>query len=276
MIAPGRWADIVLVEDLENFHAELVIVRGQVAVENGSLLIDLPSGISGLGHAFGPSDTALVKAKISASRSARPLRRPRPRWAQGEVHVIGVIENQAPTRHLRLEVAADGWRGPCRYAAEIWPKLAMVERHQNSGTVQLGLVQGFGFNLPCAVASTVAHDCHQMIVVGTDEEDMALAVNDLAEVGGGQVVVRNGQVIGLVELPIGGLMSNETGRNGRWKGATRPGRFPACGCKLNNPNMQLSLLALVVIPELRISDIGPGRRTTVRLSSGVLKESRHQ
>ena len=76
----------------------------------------------------------------------------------------------------------------------------------------MGLVSGFGFNLPCAIASTVAHDCHQMIVVGTDEKDMALAANKLAEVGGGQVVVKNGQVIGLVELAIGGLMSTETAK----------------------------------------------------------------
>jgi adenine deaminase len=85
---------------------------------------------------------------------------------------------------------------------------------------------------------------------------MAVAVNKLAEVGGGQVVVKNGRVIGLVELGIGGLMSAERAQVVARKAATVLAGFEACGCKLNNPNMQLSLLALVVIPELRISDKG--------------------
>jgi adenine deaminase len=95
-----------------------------------------------------------------------------------------------------------------------------------------------------------------MIVVGTDDESMAVAANRLAECGGGQVVVRNGKVIGQVDLKIAGLMSTEKADVVAKKtGAVLKG-FEACGCKLNNPNMQLSLLALVVIPELRISDKG--------------------
>ena len=135
--------------------------------------------------------------------------------------------------------------------------MALVERHRSTGRVQVGLVQGFGFTEPCAVATTVAHDSHQMIVVGTDEADMALAANRLAEIGGGQVVVRRGEIDWRGDLPIAGLMSNE--RADRWlpqKAATVLAGFRACGCRLNNPNMQLSLLGLVVIPELRISDLG--------------------
>jgi adenine deaminase len=120
----------------------------------------------------------------------------------------------------------------------------------------MGLVSGFGFNCACAIASTVAHDSHQMIVVGTDEKDMALAANKLAEVCGGQVMVKNGQVIGLVELAIGGLMSTEQAGKVAEKANTILNGFRACGCSLNNPNMQLSLLALVVIPELRLTDKG--------------------
>jgi adenine deaminase len=93
-------------------------------------------------------------------------------------------------------------------------------------------------------------------VVGTDEADMALAVNTLGEVGGGQVVVLNGEVIGLVELPIAGLMSAERAEVVARKAATVLAGFKTCGCTLNNPNMTMSLLALVVIPELRISDLG--------------------
>ena len=96
-----------------------------------------------------------------------------------------------------------------RWSKRDLAKVALVERHRGSGQVQVGLVHGFGFNQPCAVATTVAHDSHHMIVVGTDEADMALAANELARCGGGQVVVRQGKVIGQVELPIAGLMSNE-------------------------------------------------------------------
>jgi adenine deaminase len=135
-------------------------------------------------------------------------------------------------------------------------KVAVVERHRGTGRVQVGLVHGFGFTVPCAIGTTVAHDCHQMIVVGTCEADMAMAANELALIGGGQIVVREGKVVGKVELPIAGLMSNERAELVARKAASVLYGFRACGCMLNNPNMQLSLLALVVIPELRISDLG--------------------
>jgi adenine deaminase len=95
-----------------------------------------------------------------------------------------------------------------------------------------------------------------MIVIGTNEADMALAANELARTGGGQVVVKSGNIIGQVELPIAGLMSDERAEIVARKAGTVLDGFRSCGCKLNNPNMQLSLLALVVIPELRISDLG--------------------
>ncbi len=135
-------------------------------------------------------------------------------------------------------------------------KIALVERHRGSGEVQVGYVTGFGFDRRCAVGSTVAHDSHHMIIVGTNEADMALAANELARVGGGQIVVREGEVIGVVELPIAGLMSQEGAETVAQKTDSVLAGFKACGCSLNNPNMQLSLLALVVIPELRISDQG--------------------
>jgi adenine deaminase len=134
--------------------------------------------------------------------------------------------------------------------------VAVVERHEGTGRVQVGLVHGFGFNKQCAIATTVAHDSHHMIVVGTSEANMVIAANELARLGGGQLVVCEGKVIGQVELPIAGLMSNERAELVAKKAATVLDGFKACGCPLNNPNMQLSLLALVVIPELRISDLG--------------------
>jgi adenine deaminase len=95
-----------------------------------------------------------------------------------------------------------------------------------------------------------------MIVVGTDEEQMALAANRLSEINGGQVVVKDGQVIGEVALPIAGLMSNKRAEMVAGEAATVLEGFRQCGCTIANPNMQLSLLALVVIPALRISDLG--------------------
>ena len=95
-----------------------------------------------------------------------------------------------------------------------------------------------------------------MIVVGTDENDMAIAANELARIGGGQIVVRSGKVIGQVELPIAGLMSYERADVVAHKADIVLACLKVCGCNLNNPNMQVSLLGLVVIPELRISDLG--------------------
>ncbi len=117
-------------------------------------------------------------------------------------------------------------------------------------------MHGFGFTEPCAVASTVAHDSHHMLVAGSDEDCMAIAANTLAKCGGGQVVVLNKRVIGLVELKIGGLMSTRRAEDVTREAASVLKGFRSCGCSLNNPNMQLSLLALVVIPALRLSDLG--------------------
>jgi adenine deaminase len=170
-------------------------------------------------------------------------------------NVIGIIENQAPNRHLRIPVTVTGGEvrpDPSRDLA----KAALVERHRSTGNVTVGLVQGFGFKSACAVATSVAHDSHNLIVVGTDEADMALAVNCLQQWGGGQVVVKEGQVIGKVELPIAGLMSGASAEVVAEQAATVLAGFKTCGCNLNNPNMQLSLMGLVVIPELRISDLG--------------------
>jgi len=129
-----------------------------------------------------------------------------------------------------------------------------LEKHEQM--ITMGLVTGFGFTQPCAVATTVAHDSHQLIVVGTDEECMAIAANKLKEVHGGQVVVVNGEITGIVELPIAGLMSNESGQTVARKAANVLAGYKECGSLLNNPNMQVSLLGLVVIPELRLSDLG--------------------
>ncbi len=246
-IAPGRFADILLVEDLREFRADEVIARGRVAARNGQLLIELPS--------FAYPAEVLSSVHLQRQLVPQDFRLEAPRDGEMGAHVIGVVENQAPTRHLKRKVQASN--GEVRLdPSQDLAKVAIVERHQGSGTVQVALVEGFGFKKPCGIASTVAHDCHQMVVVGTSEADMAMAANKLAEAGGGQIVVCEGHVIALVELPIAGLMSNERAEIVAEKAESILEGFRACGCTMNNPNMQLSLIALVVIPALRISDQG--------------------
>ena len=247
MIAPGRYADMVLTSDLVNFRAELVIARGQIVAENGELLADLPC----VQH----PDWAVHSVHLPCPLAAADFRLPSRANPTVMANVIGVIENQAPTQHLRMQVPVTHGEVHADPAHDL-AKIALVERHHGTGRVQVALVQGFGFTERCAVATTVAHDSHHLIVVGTDDAEMAAAVNALAECGGGQVVVRLGQIIGKVELPIAGLMSSARAAVVARQAETVLAGFRACGCTLNNPNMQLSLLGLVVIPALRISDLG--------------------
>lgn len=248
MIAPGRWADVVLVKDLKNFKADLVIAKGQVIAEKGEWNISLPK----FSYPSWATRSVHLKRKLKAGDFKIKVE------GQPSVvraNVIGVIENQAPTKHLVCEMQPVDGELQADLARDI-AKVALVERHHGTGEVMTGFVSGFRFTSRCAIASTVAHDSHHMIVVGTDDESMAVAANSLARAGGGQMVVKEGKVIGQVELKIAGLMSNEKADVVAKKAATILKGFESCGCPLNNPNMQLSLLALVVIPELRISDKG--------------------
>jgi adenine deaminase len=248
MIAPGRWADLVLVQDLKRFVADLVVAKGRVVAENGLSKVQAPTF----------KYPAWAEKSVHLKRPLRPqdfvLKADEPSsrlWA----NVIGVIENQAPTRRLRLEVRAEHGEVRADIGRDL-AKVAVVRRHKGMDGIAVGLVSGFGLSVKCAIASTVAHDCHHLIVVGTDDSEMAMAANELRRNGGGQVVVKEGRVIGMVELSIGGLMSKERVDVVARKAETVLAGFRACGCRLNNANMQLSLLALPVIPELRISDKG--------------------
>jgi len=135
-------------------------------------------------------------------------------------------------------------------------QVALVERHRGTGGVTNGFVSGFGYTESCAIASTVAHDSHHMIVVGTSREDMSEAANRLRDVGGGVSMWKDGEEIALIELPIAGLMTDEPAYRVAAQSDRLMEAMSRCGCELNNAFMQHSLLALVVIPELRISDVG--------------------
>jgi adenine deaminase len=247
MIAPGRYGDVLIVNDLSALEIDRVIAKGKIITEQGKLTVELP--------VYKYPDWVINSIHLGHVLKEEDFRLLVPGEGDFNAHVIGIIENQAPTKHLQRKVSAKLGEIQADIKQDI-AKVAIVERHKATGTVQVGLVSGFGLNAPCAIATTVAHDCHNMIVVGTSEADMALATNKLADMSGGQIVIREGKVIGQVELPIAGLMSNEPAEIVARKAKTILEGFKACGCQLNNPNMQLSLLALVVIPELRISDLG--------------------
>lgn len=249
MIAPGRFADILIMDDLSEVAVDMVIAKGKLIAQKKRVIIEKP--------VFSYPDWAVHSIHIGRNFTAEDftLKPPQENLKQVWANIIGVIENQAPTKHLRMEMPVVNDEIHPDISNDI-AKIAVIERHKGTGNLQLGLVHGFGFDKKCAIASTVAHDCHQLIVVGTDEAQMALAVNELVNMEGGQVVILDGKKIGKVELPIAGLMSDENAEIVAEKAKSVLNGFRACGCPLNNPNMQLSLLALVVIPELRLSDKG--------------------
>jgi adenine deaminase len=249
-IAPGRYADILLVEDLEDFRPESVFAKGMLLASSGKWQLELPA----YEYPEWASKSVNMNGPLNADDFKLLVDKDLP---DGEAiaHVIGVVEGQAPTRHLQIPVDVKEGEVQIDLEKDLL-KIALVERHQATGGVEVGLVSGFGFQGKCAIGSTVAHDSHHMIVVGTDEEQMALAANQLAEMNGGQVVIKDNQVIGQVSLPIAGLMSSKRAEVVAEEAASVLNGFQDCGCTILNPNMQLSLLALVVIPALRISDQG--------------------
>ena len=247
-ITPGRRADLLLTSDLVTLPIQLVMARGILLAEGGKLIADIPT--------YAYPAAARNTVNIARNVSAKDFDIAAPAGAnEVTARVIGVIENQAPTRALERNLKVADNLVEMDRKADVC-QIAVVERHRGSGLVSNAFVSGFGYNVSCAVASTVAHDSHHLIVVGTNKADMALAANKLAEVQGGIVVVSEGKVLALVELPIAGLMSDERAEIVADKASKMIEAMKSCGCGLNNAYMQHSLLALVVIPELRISDVG--------------------
>ncbi|WP_412553065.1 adenine deaminase [Shimia sp. MIT1388] len=247
-IAPGRRADVILTSDLKTLPIEQVIARGKTVAQDGKVLVDCP-------HYDWPAH-ARQTVNMGRARTAEDFEVKAPDGAtQVTANVIGVIENQAPTKALTAELSVTDGVVQGDLETDV-SQIALVERHRATGDVVNGFVSGFGYKGRVAMASTVAHDSHHMIVVGTDREMMAMAANRLGEVGGGVTVIKDGEELALVELPIAGLMSDAPATEVAAKAQKMVEAMEACGCTLNNAYMQHSLLALVVIPELRISDLG--------------------
>ena len=245
-IAPGRRGDMILTSDLKTLPIEHVIARGQTVAIDGKITADCPH--------FDWPDSARQTVHMGKMLGVTDFEIKAPSGKNKvTAKVIGVVENQAPTEALTADLPVkdgivEGEGGVCQ--------IALVERHRATGDVVNGFVSGFGYTGQMAIASTVAHDSHHMIVVGTSRADMALAANRLGEVGGGVTVWKDGREISLVKLPIAGLMSDSPAAEVAAKADEMVAAMAACGCTLNNAYMQHSLLALVVIPALRISDLG--------------------
>lgn len=245
-IAPGRRADAILTSDLTTLPVEDVFARGVRVARAGQMLAECP-------HYPWPQaarDTVRLGKRLHADDFSIAA----PAGANAvRAKVIGVVENQAPTKALSFELPVTEQR--VQATGEVC-QIALVERHRATGEVTNGFVSGFGYSGSMAIASSVAHDSHHMIVVGTDRAMMAAAANRLGEIGGGVTVWKDGVELALVELPIAGLMSDQPAAEVAEKAQAMVEAMEACGCTLNNAYMQHSLLALVVIPELRISDLG--------------------
>lgn len=245
-ITPGRRADVILTSDLTTLPIDHVIARGQTVAQDGKISVDCP-------HYDWPA-TARQTVRMGKTVTAEDFGVPAPEGKNTvKAKVIGVVENQAPTKALTAELPVVD--GLVQGEGDVC-QIALVERHRATGDVTNGFVSGFGYSGSMAMASTVAHDSHHMIVVGTDRAQMALASNRLGEVGGGVTVWKDGKEIALVPLPIAGLMSDRPAAEVAAAADRMVKAMAECGCTLNNAYMQHSLLALVVIPELRISDLG--------------------
>ncbi|NPA94340.1 MAG: adenine deaminase, partial [Thermodesulfobacteria bacterium] len=239
-IAPGYFADIVLLRDLDGFQAEAVYYRGQLVAREGRMTKEPASRVQDAGV----RKSVVLGGDLDLSIEA----------TGGKVRVIGIIPGQIVTEELIVEprvidglAVADPQRDIC--------KLAVIERHHGTGNVGLGFVKGLGLERG-ALASTVAHDSHNIVVAGVDDESMLRAVEAIRECGGGLCVALGQEVKALLPLPIAGLMSDRQVNDVARDLAQTKSAASALGAHCGNPFMILSFLALPVIPELKLTDKG--------------------
>jgi adenine deaminase len=237
-IAPGRCADVLLVEDLREMRPHLVLADG-----------DPVSEVPAYEYPARARDTV----RLARTPTVDDLRLSAP-GDTARVRAIGMVPGELATEHRIVEASVVD--GEVRADASIdLAKAASIERHGGSGTIGLGFVQGLGLARG-AVASTVAHDNHNLLVVGMDDGDMLAAVERLRETGGGMVAVDGGEVIGEVRLPIAGLMSDRSVADVADEVRTLARAYEALGCELEYPFMMVSFLSLGVIPALRVTNRG--------------------
>ncbi len=246
-IALGKKADLLIIDDLYKMEPETVITDGDIVVRNKKYDFESPTftyphhilNSVKVGREILPEDFLLKSQSVNNSTT---------------VNVIKVIENSARTEKMQINLPIENEIIQTDLKNDII-RLACIDRHHQSGQISLGFAHGFQLK-GGAVASTVAHDSHNLLVMGTNEKDMAFAANKLAEAGGGMIVVKNEEVLGFVEMPIAGLMSDQPLEVVVNQVKRLEEGWKKLGCNINAPFMTFSLIALTVIPDARISNKG--------------------
>jgi adenine deaminase len=247
-IAPGRCADVLLVEDLRQLRPHLVLADGEPVADEQP--------------AYSYPARARDTVRLARMPTVDDLRVPAS-GSSARVRAIGMVPGELATEHRIVEAPVVDGEVRADHAIDL-AKAASIERHGGPGTIGVGFVQGLGLSRG-AVASTVAHDNHNLLVVGMEDDDMLAAVARLRETGGGMVAVDGGKVIGEVRLPIAGLISDRSVPEVADEVRSLDRAYKDLGCPLEYPFMMVSFLSLGVIPALRVTNRGlvDGREFTL-------------
>ena len=254
-IAPGKCADIVFFNDLSDIRITRTIIDGDVVAEDGRLIIEMEKSQfpDACYNTMNVGETVTADSfKISAGEQA--LSKGAGAASSVKTRVMEIIPNHVGNYERIIDLpVVDG----CVEAKpdEDVMKLAVFERHHATGTKGLGFVKGFGFKRG-AMAQTVAHDAHNLLVAGTNDEDMALAANTLIECGGGMCAVADGKVLSLMPLPIAGIMSDKSAKEVADMTEDLDAAWKEMGCVINSPYMTMALMALACLPEIRLTNRG--------------------
>lgn len=247
-ITPGKCADIVFLEDLEHMRVTRVLIDGEIVAENGKMCAPLPP--------FAYPEWATGTIHVGKTLEAGDFAIPAPAGAGETVRtrVIRVIPERVGNEEAFAALPVIDGRVTGDRAQDVC-KAFVFERHAATGNRGVGFVQGFGLQRG-ALAQTVAHDAHNLIVIGVDDADMALAANTLTECGGGMCAVAEGKVLGLVPLPIAGLMNDRPAEEMAALTEKLGQAWKEVGCALPSPYMTMASLSLACIPELRLTNRG--------------------
>ncbi len=242
-IAPGYRADIAVFKNLENFEPLMVFKNGKLAAKDGKMVIDTD-------NLKPPALRGSVNIKY-LYREDLQIKTPQ---GKTTAKVINVIPKQLITKQTLETIKTQNDLAVSDIENDIL-KIAVIERHKATGNIGLGFVKGFGLKSG-AIASTVAHDSHNMIVIGTNDEDMYLAAVELVKSQGGKIIVQNGKTLAHLKLPVAGLMSDKTALEVQKDIEALDKAAKQIGCKIDEPFMSMAFLSLSVIPEIKITDKG--------------------
>jgi len=240
-VAPGYRADMVILSDLENFTPTMVIKDGEKVAENGILLKSVKPFKGEI------PENSVFMGTVTPDQFRIPAKSEKAR-------VIEMIPGQIITKQKILPIKIEGDVALPDLDKDIL-KVAVIERHKETGNIGLGFVKGFGLKKG-AIASSVAHDSHNIVIIGTNDMDMFYAAMELASQGGGLVAIEDGAVIDVLPLPIAGLMSDKPVETLKDQLKSLHKAVREMGCSLPDPFMAMSFIALPVIPELKITDKG--------------------